>query len=809
METFDADYSQIARKLRLDCASPGNSVADIRNGVKDWLDENSNWLMIVDNADTYRDMFGREDTSDDAIHEYLPLAQPGTAMILYTSRHSKIGDRLTECCCLPLGNLSIAESKAILYHKLGTAICDEAALELLDALEFLPMSIAHAAAYLKFTDASIQEYNKRLQNDDGLLELLDTDDVNVGRRDNKAPKSVVKALSSTLDLLLSHNKGAAHLFYFMTCLDRQSVSDMAIEVATNQKFTVKEVDAYGLPTQLPGSSTELEIAIGELVALALIERRHDRQCFTMHRLVQAVTIRHMFRTSNLSIYSGFAAVCLSMIFLPDIQSLLKRYERGYLENAQQFVPSVERVQQLLKMFSTLSRLEFTLLRRLGIYFYAQGEFSKMASCFADALHRDPSEEGKRMAARLQLSSGSITNAEAHALTSKFDFRDGEVAESDIRAMVELYEREAFGECEILSREVIKQSTAHSRSMVLARIYLASAVARIRGIEGNSTGSTEARGLILKAEEEMDGMSPEVRHDLPSFTANKTLAAVYKYIGDVPDAARLQQRACWELEGRYGSNNSLSLFNKIKLAEYQGVQDVTLEQLRDLELTSRALHGRYQALKDDRGMLAATDCLARVIRIRCCMIAGSRTIPADYRDDALSKAVGEAEGLLKEALTLQDRIHGVFARVTTFRTLQLYEFLANMGTPDVASAFVCHRAAVILEVLSDSETSNDRPGPELSSLIETFSNHEKTHLSCVRLLCTHMQRCKTRDPPQHVAQTMQASWCALERMQTKQVLISRLKHFRAATKLVEHYAFCDVCKSVRFPSICTFLSLSAC
>lgn len=777
--------------------------------MKDWLDENSDWLMVIDNADTYDDFFGHADSRDDPIRDLLPLPRPGTAMILYTSRHAKIGDELTQAHCLPLGNLSVADSKALLCSKLGSSVNDEAALELLDALEFLPMSIAHAAAYLKFTKVSVHEYIERLQKDEGLLELLDTDDVNVGRRESKAPKSVVQALSVTLDLLLNHNKRAAHLFYIMTCLDRQSIYDAVIGIAANIKISFEVVDACDSPIQLPASSTELEIALGELVALALIERRLDQQCFVVHRLVQATTTRYMSRASNLGIYSAFSARCLSRIFLPNVHRLLRRYERGYLESAQQFVPSVERVLQLLQMCGTGSNLEFSLLRRLGIYFHAQGETSKMAKCFADLANCDLSENEKRVVAVLQIASGSITASEAHDLALKLDIRVGGVAESDIRAMIDLHGRESFEECEILSRELIKHSAAHSRSMVLARIYLASAVAKSMRLERSFARSEEVHALLLKAEEEMDGMSTEDREGLPSYSAKRELAAAYRYIGSHRDAVRLQQRACSELEGRYGSDNSLTLFFKIKLAELQGFKDVTLEQLRDLGLTSRALYGRHQALKDDLGMLKATDCLARVMRIKCCMIAGSRTVPADHRSDALSKAVGEAEGLLKEALTLQDRIHGVSAKATIYRTQQLYEFLADMGTPDGASAFVCHRATVIMKVLSDSEAPSDYPDSEVLKLIEKFDNHEQAHRLCVKLLSTLMHRCKTRHPQQDVVRTIRATWCALERIQTKRFMISCLKQFRAATKLVEHPVSCGICTSVRnslvFPSSCIQLA----
>lgn len=55
IQTFDAGYAELARKFRLPCSSPGSSKDDVRDGVKDWLEDDSDWLMVIDNADILRD----------------------------------------------------------------------------------------------------------------------------------------------------------------------------------------------------------------------------------------------------------------------------------------------------------------------------------------------------------------------------------------------------------------------------------------------------------------------------------------------------------------------------------------------------------------------------------------------------------------------------------------------------------------------------------------------------------------------------------------------------------------------------------
>jgi hypothetical protein len=63
--------------------------------------------MVIDNADAFDDLFGQTSGEvDDAIVDALLLSRPGTAMILYTSRHARVGMKATEDHCVSLDVLS-------------------------------------------------------------------------------------------------------------------------------------------------------------------------------------------------------------------------------------------------------------------------------------------------------------------------------------------------------------------------------------------------------------------------------------------------------------------------------------------------------------------------------------------------------------------------------------------------------------------------------------------------------------------------------------------------------------------------------
>lgn len=298
-------------------------------------------------------------------------------MILYTSRHARIGEELTEHHHLHMGNLSINDSKCLLMNKLGTLISDEHAFALLEALESLPMSIAHAAAYLKFTKISIQQYLGRVENDADLLELLDSHHVHVGRRNSKAPRSVVKVIRTTLDLLVLHNEYAANLMCLMACLDRQGIPVAVLSLVINERTAVQR---RKLAIELPASQAELESAIGELESLALITRRVEGQFFTVHRLVHATINHRMFTNQTHITYLLLCAHCLMELYFPGVSVLMERYENDYCIDAQQSSlssPGIEKAQQSLATYPSGFKIGLRFLCKLGVFSYPKDEHSEL------------------------------------------------------------------------------------------------------------------------------------------------------------------------------------------------------------------------------------------------------------------------------------------------------------------------------------------------------------------------------------------------------------------------------------------------
>ena len=233
---------------------------------------------------------------------------------------------------MPIKILLISDSKTLLYNKLGTLVADGLAVELLEALEYLPMSIAHAAMYLNFTKISIQEYLDRIKNDADLLALLESQHVSVGRKDSKSSRSVIKVSLTTLDLLTLQNEHAANLLGFVTCISRQSISVAVVRLTIGERKTDQRRE-YAI--ELPTSLTELDNAVGELEYLALISHHVDEQSFSIHRHVQAIITQRMSVSRTPILNLLLCAHCVQELCFPSASTLLAGHHNWHPLNGQQ------------------------------------------------------------------------------------------------------------------------------------------------------------------------------------------------------------------------------------------------------------------------------------------------------------------------------------------------------------------------------------------------------------------------------------------------------------------------------------------
>lgn len=276
---FETAYQQIARTLDL----PGRQdpEVDYLRLVSDWLsnEENGSWLMVLDNADD-RDLwlgpsqsYPHEKLSRPLI-DHLPRGRHGR--ILITSRDNQLGHRLvgTKHDPIKVARLGSLEARCLLQSKIldGSQLGDEDADELTCALEYLPLTITQAAAYLNEIDESASHYLQLLRTGSSdIPEILETSVHDPGR-DYEGSNSVFLTWRISFDQILKQSPRAADMLSLMAMFDRQAISQELL--------------------QRPGERPlELKAAISKLKAFALITEDKVRSAYSLHRLVQISTQR--------------------------------------------------------------------------------------------------------------------------------------------------------------------------------------------------------------------------------------------------------------------------------------------------------------------------------------------------------------------------------------------------------------------------------------------------------------------------------------------------------------------------------------
>ena len=140
--TLASNYAGLARELDLPEKSSADQAAAIA-AVKRWLGNNSNWLLIFDNAKEPKD-----------IEQYFP--REGTGHIIITSRNP---NWRSVAGVLPIEVFKRSESVDFLINRTDQD-SRESADKLADALGDLPLALEQAGAYIEETAVSLADYLK-------------------------------------------------------------------------------------------------------------------------------------------------------------------------------------------------------------------------------------------------------------------------------------------------------------------------------------------------------------------------------------------------------------------------------------------------------------------------------------------------------------------------------------------------------------------------------------------------------------------------------------------------------------------------
>ncbi len=236
--------------------------------------------MVLDNADDKEVLFGanaqtpsRQSRGQElaALIDYIPRSPIGSTLV--TTRDRRVGERLMNrekpVAVVPF---AVADAKQLLRNKLpNNDEWDEAAsMELLENLNFLPLAITQAAAYISEEEVSLAHYLDLLRPGDvDAKDLLEQAYYDPGR-DSKIQNSIFLTWQISFDQITKQKPRAAEILSLMAVLDGQAISDMLLRRKDERKVN-------------------FDTAIGTLKAFSLITEEKNGAIFNIHRLVQLST----------------------------------------------------------------------------------------------------------------------------------------------------------------------------------------------------------------------------------------------------------------------------------------------------------------------------------------------------------------------------------------------------------------------------------------------------------------------------------------------------------------------------------------
>lgn len=265
-----------------------NPKADILRLVRNWLCDESKgqWVIILDNADDASVFFhnkplSREadglDTSVEPLSDFLP--QSANGFILITSRSRDVARRLTGSSAniLEIKPMKEEEALALLQKKLFSSVNGDDSVELIRALDCMPLAITQAAAYIeeRAPRMTIARYLNELSKSDRNRARLLNKDVGDDRRDGRASNSIIATWQISFEYIRTNMPTAARLLSLMSLFDRQGIPESLL------------YDQYGGEDEGDDNEeADFDDDIHTLKSFSLVEMSIDGQEFEMHRLVQ-------------------------------------------------------------------------------------------------------------------------------------------------------------------------------------------------------------------------------------------------------------------------------------------------------------------------------------------------------------------------------------------------------------------------------------------------------------------------------------------------------------------------------------------
>lgn len=327
VETLLTDFAGIAARLQL----PEYDAQDQRTAIRavgKWLERNSGWLLILDNADDLT-----------TIYDALPTNSHTNGQILFTTRAQAVGPDIEAIEVTKMDKpdgiqLFLTRAKKLRSGEALTSIPPQMLKEadaIVTELDGLPLAIDQAGAFIDETGCSLANY----------LELYKTHRKSLlswkSRYSSTYPMTVATTWSLAFQRIEQENPDAIALLQFFAFLAPDAIPEEIItEGATHISHVLEPIasDVF-----------KLNEAIEILRRYSLIRRNAEAKTLTIHRMTQAViqdsmvvdeqrqwaeaVVEAVHRTFGFKIYENLSHF---QRYLPHIYVSIKLVEKYNIES---------------------------------------------------------------------------------------------------------------------------------------------------------------------------------------------------------------------------------------------------------------------------------------------------------------------------------------------------------------------------------------------------------------------------------------------------------------------------------------------
>ncbi|CAN9218670.1 unnamed protein product [Alternaria alternata] len=299
MDTSDKDslyqsYANVAQKLNV--LGWDDDQADMKQLVKRCVVDFSarQCLLIFDNTEHTTLQSGGSSTTEAAdLADFLP--QSKLCSVVFTTTNSDTAQALASQNIVALRELTLDAALRMLQVRLSRPLAiteKQEAKHLLRALSYLPLAVMQAAACIKASGMTVQEYRLQLDRhkESGIEHSGDSSESRIQESGVKDP--VAAALFICIDEISHDNAFAADYLFLAACVDRKDISLDLLEAASMQarQDAIRMLDRYALVTRRPAESA---LDVHQLVHQALRKRLQVQGRlvqWTQHAIIQLLRV---------------------------------------------------------------------------------------------------------------------------------------------------------------------------------------------------------------------------------------------------------------------------------------------------------------------------------------------------------------------------------------------------------------------------------------------------------------------------------------------------------------------------------------